>query len=156
MGVEIERKFLVTRLPSPLPCPEKICQGYICDHPRRVVRVRTMDGRAFLTVKGKTNHTARPEYEYPIPLDDAVQMLDKICLRPLIEKQRYTIDYQGFTWVVDRFSGENLGLVLAEIELEREDQQFPLPPWIGREVSLDPRYFNSNLIAAPYSTWQQP
>ena len=153
MGIEIERKFLVQTLPSPRPRPQKIRQGYISDHPRRVVRIRTIDDRAYLTIKGKTSHTTRPEYEYPIPLDDARQMLDSICLSPLVEKERYTIDYRGFSWVVDRFSGENQGLILAEIELETEEQPFPFPPWIGREVSQDPRYFNSNLIAAPYCTW---
>jgi len=153
MGIEIERKFLVTTLPSALPRPQRICQGYICDDPGRVVRVRTMDDQAFLTVKGKTRHHTRPEYEYAIPPDDARQMLDSLCLRPLIEKERYTIGFQGFSWVVDQFSGENQGLVLAEIELETPDQFVPFPPWIGREVSQDPRYFNSNLIAAPYATW---
>lgn len=153
MGVEIERKFLVKHLPPSLPAPLEICQGYITDAPERVVRVRTMNDRAFLTVKGKTVHNRRLEFEYPIPLTDARQMLDLICLRPLIEKKRYTLDYKGFEWTVDLFFGDNLGLVLAEIELQTQDQVFPIPPWIDREVSSDPRYFNANLISAPFSTW---
>ena len=153
MGVEIERKFLVPSLPSPLPPPREICQGYIADHPLRVVRVRTIDTQAFLTVKGKTVHTRRLEYEYPIPLEDARQMLHELCLKPLIEKKRYTLDYEGFEWTIDLFSGENQGLILAEIELAAEDQAFALPPWAGMEVSSDPRYFNANLISAPFSSW---
>ncbi len=156
MGLEIERKFLVPELPSALPCPQHICQGYICDDPMRVVRIRAIDDRAYLTVKGKTEQTTRQEFEYSIPLEDARQLLSTICLRPVIEKDRFSIEYQGFLWVVDRFSGENAGLILAEIELETEDQAFALPPWIGQEVSQDPRYFNSNLIAAPYCSWQTP
>lgn len=154
MGIEIERKFLVNFLPDFPSPPQTLCQGYITDDPERVVRIRTMDSQAFITVKGKTTGTRRLEYEYPVPPDEALQMLDRLCLRPLIEKKRYTLDHEGFQWTIDVFSGENAGLVLAEIELSSEDQGFPLPPWAGQEVSGDPRYFNSNLIAAPYSTWQ--
>lgn len=153
MGFEIERKFLVTSLPCPLPRPENICQGYITDHPERVVRVRTMGSRAFLTIKGKTTRTVRREFEYPIPLDEAMQMLEQICIIPLVEKKRYTLNYENFEWTIDVFSGKNQGLILAEIELEAEDQAFSKPPWAGRDVSQDPRYFNSNLVASPFSTW---
>ena len=95
----------------------------------------------------------RLEFEYEIPIADARILLDELCERPLIEKTRYRIDYGGMTWEVDEFAGENAGLVVAEVELEDEEQEIELPTWIGREVSDDPRYFNSNLIANPYSTW---
>jgi len=92
------------------------------------------------------------EFEYEIPRQDADALLD-ICEKPLIEKNRYKIEHRGFVWEVDEFFGENQGLIVAELELESEDQYFPKPEWVGQEVTGDPRYFNSNLIKNPYATW---
>jgi len=95
------------------------------------------------------------EYEYEIPVEDANVLLDELCEKPIIEKNRYKIEFAGFIWEVDEFFGENKGLIVAEIELESEDQQFEKPEWVGDEVSGDPRYFNSNLIKNPYSSWNK-
>lgn len=153
MALEIERKFLVSTLPPDLPSPVRICQGYILNHPERVVRIRTFGQDAVITIKAATEGLARLEYEYPIPLSDAREMLGTLCPDPPIDKERFTLDVNGMTWEIDRFLGENLGLVVAEIELEREGQAFDLPPWAGREVTHDPRYINANLIKRPYSAW---
>jgi CYTH domain-containing protein len=153
MGIEIERKFLVKQLPPDLSPGLVICQGYMVNQRDRVVRIRTKGNKGFLTIKGKTIHTWRREFEYEIPLTDAQQMLDLFCEPPLVEKTRFKIEFKGFEWVIDRFAGKNLGLVVAEIELDHESQAFETPPWAGEEVSHDPRYYNSNLIEHPYSTW---
>ena len=153
MGREIERKFLVLgdeyrALGRGVPYR----QGYLCTDPRRVVRVRTMGEAAALTVKGLRSGAARPEFEYAIPLEDARQLL-QLCLPPLIEKTRYTVEVAGLVWEVDEFHGGNAGLVVAECELQSENQVFSKPGWVGEDVTDDPRYANSNLVAEPYSTW---
>jgi len=153
MGIEIERKFLVNQLPPDLSPGLTICQGYMVNQKDRVVRVRTKGNKGFLTIKGKTVNTQRREFEYEIPLTDAQEMLDLFCAPPLVEKTRFKIEFKGFEWVIDQFAGENLGLVVAEIELNHESQPFETPPWAGEEVSHDPRYYNSNLIKHPYSAW---
>ena len=155
MGIEIERKFLLTgtewkQLASGTPYR----QGYLNSTKERTVRVRTIDDKGFLTVKGISVGASRLEFEYEIPLGDANTLLDELCEKPLIEKNRYKIEHQGFTWEVDEFFGENDGLVVAEIELESEDQAFDKPGWVGEEVTGDPRYFNSSLISKPFSTWK--
>jgi CYTH domain-containing protein len=116
------------------------------------VRVRTIDDRGYLTIKGITVGASRMEFEYEIPRQDADTMLG-ICEKPLIEKNRSKVEHGGFVWEVDEFFGENQGLIVAEIELESEDQYFSKPDWVGAEVTGDPRYFNSNLIKNPYTTW---
>ena len=154
MGLEIERKFLVTGSSWRAGASGVFYrQGYLCVDPERTVRVRQAGSRAFLTVKGASIGSARSEFEYPLPVEDAAQMLDELCLKPLIEKERYQIGYAGMTWEIDVFSGENAGLVLAEVELESPDQQIELPPWAGREVTSDPRYYNASLIRNPYANW---
>lgn len=154
MGIEIERKFLL-KDDSYLDLAKGIrCrQGYIFSDQNKTVRVRTMDAHGFLTIKGATATLAKMEYEYEIPLTDAEELLDTLCQKPLIEKTRYKIPFEGFTWEVDHFFGENEGLVIAEIELEAENQPFTKPDWIGKEVTGDPRYFNARLAVTPYSTW---
>jgi CYTH domain-containing protein len=117
------------------------------------VRIRTIDTKAFLTIKGITVGATRSEYEYEIPLADCTAMLDALAERPIIEKKRYKIPHGGMTWEVDEFFGDNAGLVVAEVELTSEDQTFEKPDWIGQEVTGDPRYFNSNLIKHPYTKW---
>jgi CYTH domain-containing protein len=154
MGKEIERKFLVTG-DSWRALGEGIVyrQGYLSTVKERTVRIRTINDKAYLTVKGLTQGISRVEYEYEIPVTDANEMLDELCERPLIEKTRYTISTAGHIWEIDEFDGENHGLILAEVELASEDQAVDLPDWVGAEVSDDPRYYNANLIANPYTQW---
>jgi adenylate cyclase len=154
MGIEIERKFLVKGTAwKSLAEGVQLRQGYLSSAPERVVRVRIEGESATLTIKGKSAGAARGEWEYTIPLDDAQALLDGLCERPMIEKVRYRIPHAGWTWEVDEFLGENAGLIVAEIELDREDRDFAKPDWVGEEVTQDARYFNSNLLKQPYSTW---
>ena len=157
MGVEIERKFLVTReLWRPRNDGVAFRQGYLSRVEDRVVRVRIAGGAAFLTIKGRTSNVTRSEFEYPIPVEDAEIMLDRLCERPLIEKTRYEEVCGGHIWTVDVFQGENDGLIIAEIELGSEEEPFDRPGWLGREVSGDPRYFNSELSKRPFGYWDAP
>ncbi|WP_317204888.1 CYTH domain-containing protein [Janthinobacterium sp.] len=154
MGVEIERKFLPRGDAwRALGEPVLLRQGYLSSQRERVVRVRIEGGQATLTIKGASVGARRGEWEYPIPLADAEELLDGLCEQPLVEKYRRRIDYAGMVWEVDEFLGVNAGLVVAEIELESEEQAFEKPDWVGEEVSDDARYFNANLIKHPYSRW---
>jgi adenylate cyclase len=154
MPLEIERKYLVRddswRTPG---TGTRYRQGYLSTEPGRTVRVRVGAGRGFITIKGLTVNRARPEYEYPVPVEDANAMLDTLCLRPIIEKIRYTIEHAGLHWEIDEFEGENAGLIIAEVELAGADQQILLPDWIGAEVTDDPRYYNASLITHPFTSW---
>ena len=152
MGTEIERKFLVKKGVWRNQTATNYRQGYLSTVKERTVRVRTIEDKGYLTIKGISIGASRLEFEYEIPGQDAGALLD-ICEKPIIEKSRYKVEHGGFVWEVDEFSGENLGLIVAELELESEDQYFPKPDWIGEEVTGDPRYFNSNLIKNPYSKW---
>lgn len=155
MGVEIERKFLlVGEAWRALGTPSLLRQGYLNADPARTVRVRIEGQGAWLTVKSKNVGAARGEWEYPIPLLDAAELLDHVCERPLIEKYRRRIVFQGHTWEVDEFLGENAGLAVAEIELSSEGEAFARPDWIGAEVTGDARYYNSSLIRLPFSQWK--
>ena len=154
MGYEIERKFLVVGNQWKKDGVGILYrQGYLSTQKERTVRVRCIEDSAFLTVKGKNVGIRRLEFEYVIPLYDAETMLNNLCEQSIIEKYRYRITYKGFTWEVDEFLGENAGLVIAEIELDNEEQSFSRPPWIGKEVSQDARYFNSALSIHPYRSW---
>jgi CYTH domain-containing protein len=106
-----------------------------------------------MTIKGKTEGISRAEFEYPIPAAEAAEMLERLCLRPLIEKMRYRVEHAGTVWEIDEFFGDNEGLILAEVELQSPGAQFELPPWAGREVSDDPRYYNATLVRFPFSKW---
>ena len=154
MAKEIERKFLVdlTKLDR-LPEGNIIRQGYIPAE-GATVRIRTMNKLAFLTLKGKMKGITRSEFEYPIPVDDANAMLKELCAPPLIEKTRYIINFADHIWELDIFEGENEGLILAEVELEHEDETVELPEWITKEVSDDRRYYNANLRLHPYTSWK--
>jgi adenylate cyclase len=155
VGVEIERKFLlVGDAWRALGTPSLLRQGYLNADPARTVRVRIEGQGALLTIKSKNVGAARGEWEYPIPLADAAELLDHVCERPLIEKYRRRIVFQGHTWEVDEFLGENAGLAVAEIELSSEGEGFARPDWIGEEVTGDPRYYNSSLIRLPFSQWK--
>jgi CYTH domain-containing protein len=152
MSTEIERKFLVQGTEWRQGKPVRLRQGYLNRDKQRTVRVRIAGSRAYLTVKGLTQGVSRPEFEYEIPLHDGEALL-ALCEGPPLEKIRYTQQHAGATWEVDEFLGANAGLVIAEIELKDERQVFQRPPWLSTEVTGDPRYFNSSLIAAPYGTW---
>ena len=154
MSVEIERKFLVRGDDWRTDQGIRFIQGYLNRDMERTVRVRIAGAQAFLTIKGINTGATRAEYEYEIPVFDAEELL-KICDGPLIEKTRHTVVYTGMTWEIDEFHGANEGLVVAEVELEKEDQCFERPGWLGPEVTGDVRYFNSNLYANPYSSWRR-
>ena len=154
MGLEIERKFLVIGTAwQTLAAGALTRQGYLSSAAERTVRVRIAGDQGFLTVKGKSRGLSRVEFEYAIPVEDAAAMLDGLCEKPLIEKTRYRVPFGAHTWEVDEFHGANAGLVVAEVELASADDEPALPPWVGQEVSLDPRYFNANLVKRPFTTW---
>lgn len=156
MAKEIERKFLLVGDEwRSLAKGTHYRQGYLNSVKERTVRIRTIDDKAFLTIKGITVGATRVEYEYEIPHADCNAMLDDLAEKPIIEKNRYKIPMGEFVWEVDEFLGVNAGLVVAEIELKSEDQPFDKPSWVGEEVSGDPRYFNSNLVSHPYSSWNK-
>lgn len=146
MAFEIERKFLVSNSlykDLAFKCVE-IRQGYLNRIPERTVRIRTLDDRGYLTVKGKNNGATRLEFEYEIPFEDAEAML-KMCELPLVEKSRYVVEFQGLVWEVDEFHGTREGLVVAEVELPEENFCFDKPPFVGKDVTGEPAYYNSNL-----------
>jgi len=151
--MEIERKFLVdTTIWKPSVAGEKIVQGYLSTDKKRVVRVRTKGNKAYLTIKGANAGIKRPEFEYEIPHGDAMQMLQLSKDVP-IEKTRYTELHAGKLWEIDVFEKANEGLVLAEVELQHENENVDLPDWITDEVSFDKRYFNAWLSQHPYTKW---
>ena len=154
MGIEIERKFLVVGDDWRAAPARPYAQGYLNRDKQRTVRVRIVEDAAWLTVKGATAGATRAEFDYPIPLADAEQLL-ALCDGPLVRKLRRVIVHAGCTWEVDEFQGDNAGLVVAEIELASEAQAFEPPPWLGAEVTHDPRYFNSSLATAPFRTWPE-
>ena len=154
MPVEIERKFLVKNDDYKIHAARVLFkQGYLSVESGRTVRIRTYDNKGFITIKGKAHSFTRDEFEYEIPADEADMLLDNLCIRPLIEKIRHFIIYGGNEWVIDEFLGVNKGLVVAEIELESEEQLFEKPDWLGEEVTFDRRYGNSHLVRKPYSEW---
>jgi CYTH domain-containing protein len=150
---EIERKFLVTddrwRVGA-VGVPYR--QGYLPTLDGCTVRVREAGGTGYLTIKGPSRGLTRDEYEYRIPIADAREMLDGLCGRK-VEKLRHLVAYAGLTWEVDVFTGDNAGLVVAEVELSDESQAVELPAWVGLEVTQDPRYSNSALAKRPFRTW---
>ena len=128
-------------------------QGYMGTDDKASIRVRLEDDKALLNIKSATLGIQRQEYEYAIPVADAHEMLDTLCHKPLIEKTRHFVNHAGKTWAVDVFEGDNAGLVVAEIELENEDERFDLPAWAGEDVSHDTRYYNVCLVKHPYKDW---
>jgi adenylate cyclase len=155
MAKEIERKFLVhPRKWSDLGAGLAIRQGYLSASTRCSVRVRMCGDQAYVTIKGRTSGVTRDEYEYEIPAVDANEILSNLCENPPIEKTRYRIVFKGHTWEVDEFAGANYGLTVAEVELKDPKEPIEFPDWVDREISGDPRYFNSNLSIKPFSTWK--
>jgi adenylate cyclase len=156
MKQEIERKFLVTgdSWRKEADAGNSCWQGYISAGPSPVtVRVRLLGEQGFLTIKGPNQGISRAEMEYEIPAADAEHMLAHLCAGGLVSKVRYILIHNGSRWEIDEFSGDNAGLVVAEIELEREDQPFEKPVWLGEEVSLDRRYTNAALARHPFARW---
>lgn len=157
MATEIERKFLVEGdFLSEATSKTRIVQGYICSEKGRTVRVRIRDDKGYLTVKGAASSSglSRYEFEREVPLEDAEQML-RLCEQESINKERYLVPYKGHTWEVDVFHGHNEGLILAEIELSREDEPFERPSWLGKEVTGDRRYYNSVLMRTPFHIFEE-
>lgn len=157
MALEIERKFLVdaAQWQPDAARGTRYRQGYLSADPARVVRVRTAGDSAFLTVKGLTVGAVRREYEYPIPLADANEMLDRLCIASVIDKIRYRERLGAYVWEIDVFEGENAGLIVAEVELPSPHATLALLSWAGLEVTGDTRFFNSNLARHPYSQWAE-
>ena len=152
MPKEIERKFLVENDTWRNASGIRYRQGYLSSVKERTVRVRTIEDRGYLTIKGIAVGASRLEFEYEIPREDAETLLG-MCEQPLIEKNRYKVEHGGFIWEIDEFFGDNQGLIIAELELESEDQEFPRPDWVGEEVTEDSRYYNANLIKNPFTAW---
>ena len=155
MATEIERKFLVTSddWQASVFKKRRYTQGYLASDRQCSIRVRMTDEKAHLNIKSATLGITRSEYDYEIPLDDAKDLLANLCIKPLIEKTRYYVKYKDHTWEIDVFSGENKGLVIAEVELQSTDETFAKPGWLGDEVSDDPRYYNVCLVEHPYQQW---
>ncbi|MCD6429807.1 MAG: CYTH domain-containing protein [Deltaproteobacteria bacterium] len=157
MPIEIERKFLLLDDSWCYKADAGIImhQGYLSNNSKSSIRVRISGEQANLNIKSSTPGTVRSEYEYPVPVTEAEELLADLCHESIIEKIRYHVEFSGFTWEIDVFSGANSGLVVAEIELSEIDQDFPRPAWLGREVSDKIRYYNSHLAGYPYSQWSK-
>ena len=154
MALEIERKYLIDLGKiGTLENGIRIKQGYLSTNKDAVVRVRVKNDKAYLTIKGPNNGISRLEFEYEIPFDEANEMLDNLCKKPVIDKTRYIIKHDIHIWEIDVFYGDNEGLVVAEVELKDENEKINLPSWIKEEVTSDNRYFNSNLMKHPYKDW---
>lgn len=155
MPVEIERKFLLKDDSWRIHADTGIqyIQGYLVGSEHASVRVRIEGKRAFLNVKSATIDITRQEFEYAIPLDEAEEMLDTLCEKPLISKTRYHLNNDNHTWEIDVFQGDNQGLIVAEIELKDKDESFLKPRWLGEEVSADKRYYNVCLVKHPFKDW---
>ncbi|QPH38780.1 CYTH domain-containing protein [Pedobacter endophyticus] len=156
MGKEIERKFLLNHAEwekVEKPAGKHFRQGYITTDPAKTIRVRATENTGWLTIKGMSVGATRLEYEYEIPLTDAIELLDNFSESEL-EKTRYEIEFCDKLWEVDVFRGQNQGLIVAEIELSSETEQFELPLWVAEEVTHDKRYYNSNLTVHPFQDWK--
>jgi adenylate cyclase len=157
MKLETEHKFLVVKTAWETfekPHGLRILQGYLSDSSHPSIRVRIMGNHGFITIKGRSEGASRTEYEYEIPHGDAEELLH-LFSKTSVEKIRYRISFAGKVWDVDEFLGDNNGLLMAEIELEDENEPYELPPWAGKEVTGDPRYYNSYLVKNPYTTWKK-
>lgn len=155
MGKEIERKFLLSSdaWRDQVSSSRRLIQGYLMREQSTAIRVRLEGDRAELNIKHTLDGISRLEYEYEIPTPDAHEILEKVAQRPLIDKVRYLVPFGNHIWEIDEFNGDNAGLIMAEIELGTADEAFERPAWLGEEVSLDARYYNSNLSQHPFSTW---
>ncbi len=157
MAIEIERKFLVTNdnWKQHTTGSLRMVQGYLGGNDHSSIRIRVTGERADINIKAKVIGAQRREYEYEIPLIAAQEMLQDLCDKPLIEKTRHLLRFGQHTWEIDEFVGENAGLVVAEVELASEDEEFEHPDWLGQEVTEDVRYYNICLVNHPYSHWEK-
>jgi len=155
MPIEIERKFLLANNDwcDHVKTSYRIRQGYMGEIDKASVRVRVQGEKANINIKSATLSMRRMEYEYDIPLDEGLEMLDQLCKQPQIDKTRYIVEQGKFKWEIDEFYAENEGLLVAEIELDDEQEKFDKPEWLGQEVTEDPRYYNVNLIKHPFKSW---
>ncbi|MGB5563273.1 MAG: CYTH domain-containing protein [Sedimenticolaceae bacterium] len=155
MGTEIERKFLLQSdaWRDEVRDSVRLVQGYLARGDRSAIRIRIKGDEAELNIKKTLDGINRLEYEYQIPVGDAREILDQVALKPLIDKTRHHVVRGNHLWEIDEFYGDNAGLVVAEIELGNADEDFDRPAWLGEEVSLDQRYYNSNLSELPYTKW---
>ncbi len=155
MGVEIERKFLVVSdsWKPHVVSATRIVQGYLAHTDTATVRVRVKGEKAYLTIKGTSTGISRSEYEYEIPVPEAESMLSEMAQGPVVDKVRHLIDVDGHTWELDVFAGDNAGLVMAEVELDADTEDFVVPDWAGLDVSDDARYYNVNLASNPFRNW---
>jgi len=155
MATEIERKFLVLNQDWQEYTRSElhIVQAYLATNEFSSTRIRIQNDKANINIKSATLGISRTEFEYAIPVDDAQLMIDELCVKPVIEKTRYIVKHMQHTWEIDVFSGDNEGLIVAEIELSSPDEAFEKPSWLGEEVSHDKRYYNICLIENPYKTW---
>jgi adenylate cyclase len=157
MAIEIEHKFLLANNDwrEHITRSVKYRQGYLSSQATSSIRIRISDDHAWLNIKSATIGTHRHEYEYEIPLQDANEIISILCRKPIIEKTRHFVVHDGNTWEIDEFEGDNRGLIIAEIELPEIGQTFSKPPWLGKEVTHDLRYYNNNLALHPYSEWRE-
>jgi len=154
MAIEIERKFLVKETPFHLAKRSlRIRQGYIVNDQKQVIRVREKGDQYFLTLKGNNIGISRLEFDFPISKEDADELIKHFCQTALIDKTRHYVEHKGHTWEVDEFHGSNDGLIVAEIELETEDETFDIPDWAGEEVTSEEKYYNMNLATHPFKNW---
>lgn len=155
MGLEIERKFLLKNdsWRDKVSTSMLIRQGYLAPLDTSSVRVRIEDDKANINIKSAQLGIKRMEYEYAIPMDDALEMLEQLCRKPQVHKTRHIVVVDAHVWEIDEFYDENQGLIVAEIELDDENEDFVKPDWLGEEVSHDPRYYNVSLIKNPYNKW---
>ncbi|MCK5872781.1 MAG: CYTH domain-containing protein [Methylococcales bacterium] len=156
MAIEIEHKFLLANddWRALVSHSATYKQGYLSSDKHSSIRVRITDDKAWLNIKSATIGTQRQEYEYLIPLDEAEEIINTLCHKPLIEKTRYFVTHEKHVWEIDEFAGENQGLIVAEVELKEVGENFVKPSWIALEVTEDIRYYNNQLGKHPYSTWK--
>lgn len=156
MAIEIERKYLVKGNSYKCGISGYLYkQGYLSSNPESVVRIRVCNDKGYVTIKSRAEGISRLEFEYEIPLNDAEEMLNLLCEKPIIEKHRYKYEYMGFVWEIDEFHGENEGLIVAEIELDNENSVFSKPEWVGEEVTGVIKYNNSYLVEHPFAEWSR-
>lgn len=155
MPLEIERKFLLRSDEWRDQARSRVLmrQGYLSSGSRCSIRARIAGDTAWLNLKAKRSGMTRLEYEYPIPVAEANEILDELCDGPLIEKYRHEVAQGAHVWEIDEFLGSNAGLIVAEIELDSEAESFERPAWLGEEVTTDERYYNFNLAKHPFTLW---
>mgnify|MGYP000214471366 FL=1 len=155
MALEIEHKFLLKNdnWKTEVSRSVQYKQGYLISDKKRSVRIRTSDEQAWLNIKSATIGTSRQEYEYEIPYQEGLEILNTLCQKPILEKVRHFVTFEQHTWEIDVFTGDNLGLIVAEVELSKIGEYFAKPNWIGKEVTQEIRYYNNSLCKDPYKNW---